>query len=91
MLPQFEQHLRAILNLPPRRHRDRKSRRDGEMCLVKKVTRAPGLYKGLDDIMKFSGVYVQSLRQVLTKPFRKMGHVTVVDNDILKAKQKQNW
>ncbi len=84
---QFEQHLRAILNLPL-----------GDTAIVKAGVmvnvlgeegyEGTALYKGLDDIMKFSGVYVHLYGKVLTKPFRKMGHVTVVDNDILKAKQK---
>jgi 5-(carboxyamino)imidazole ribonucleotide synthase len=84
---QFEQHLRAILNLPL-----------GDTGIVK-----PGVmvnllgdfgyegiafYQGLEDVLKFSGVYVHLYGKANTKPFRKMGHVTVVDTDLLKAKQK---
>ena len=46
------------------------------------------IYEGLEDIMKFSGVYVHLYGKLQTKPFRKMGHVTIVDDDITKAKQK---
>lgn len=84
---QFEQHWRAILNLPL-----------GDTAIVK-----PGVminllgdfghdgravYEGLEDIMKFSGVYVHLYGKLNTKPFRKMGHVTIVDEDITKARQK---
>ena len=46
------------------------------------------IYQGLEDVMKFSGVYVHLYGKALTKPFRKMGHATIVDEDILKARQK---
>lgn len=84
---QFEQHLRAILNLPL-----------GDTAIVKagvmvNLLGEPGyegkaLYKGLSEVLMFSGVYVHLYGKALTKPFRKMGHVTIVDNDILKARQK---
>lgn len=84
---QFEQHLRAILNLPL-----------GDTAIVKAGVmvnllgdfghEGNAVYQGLEDILKFSGVYVHLYGKATTKPFRKMGHVTVVDEDITKAKQK---
>jgi 5-(carboxyamino)imidazole ribonucleotide synthase len=84
---QFEQHLRAILNLPL-----------GDTSIVKAGVmvnllgdfghEGVAIYQGMDDVMKFSGVYIHLYGKQLTKPFRKMGHVTIVDDDILKAKQK---
>lgn len=84
---QFEQHLRAILNLPL-----------GDTGIVKagvmvNLLGEPGyegnaVYRGLEDVLKFSGVYIHLYGKALTKPFRKMGHVTIVDNDLLKARQK---
>jgi 5-(carboxyamino)imidazole ribonucleotide synthase len=84
---QFEQHLRAILNLPL-----------GDTSIIKagvmvNLLGEPGyegnaVYKGMDDVLKFSGVYIHLYGKALTKPFRKMGHVTIVDNDLLKARQK---
>jgi 5-(carboxyamino)imidazole ribonucleotide synthase len=84
---QFEQHLRAILGLPL-----------GDTAIVKagvmvNLLGEPGyegtaVYKGLEDVLKFSGVYIHLYGKALTKPFRKMGHVTIVDDDILKARQK---
>ncbi len=84
---QFEQHLRAILNLPL-----------GDTAIVKAGVmvnllgdfgyEGAAIYQGLEDVLKFSGVYVHLYGKSATKPFRKMGHVTVVDDDILKARQK---
>ena len=84
---QFEQHLRAILNLPL-----------GDTSIIKSAVmvnllgedgfEGKALYQGLDDVLKFSGVYVHLYGKAITKPFRKMGHVTIVDDDILKAKRK---
>ncbi|MBK7311680.1 MAG: 5-(carboxyamino)imidazole ribonucleotide synthase [Sphingobacteriaceae bacterium] len=84
---QFEQLWRAILNLPL-----------GDTAIVKPGVminllgdfghEGPAVYEGLEDIMKFSGVYVHLYGKLQTKPFRKMGHITIVDDDITKAKQK---
>jgi 5-(carboxyamino)imidazole ribonucleotide synthase len=84
---QFEQHLRAILNLPL-----------GDSAIVKPSVMVNllgdfgyaglAIYEGMEDVLKFSGVYIHLYGKLNTKPFRKMGHVTIVDDDILKAKQK---
>lgn len=84
---QFEQHLRAILNLPLG---DTAIVRAGVMVNLLGDFGYEGnaVYQGMEDILKFSGVYVHLYGKATTKPFRKMGHATIVDNDILKAKQK---
>ncbi|MDX2173480.1 MAG: 5-(carboxyamino)imidazole ribonucleotide synthase [Bacteroidota bacterium] len=84
---QFEQHLRAILNLPL-----------GDTAIIKAGVmvnllgdfgyEGTAIYQGIDDVLKFSGVYIHLYGKEKTKPFRKMGHATIVDDDILKAKQK---
>jgi 5-(carboxyamino)imidazole ribonucleotide synthase len=84
---QFEQYLRAILNLPL-----------GDTAIVKPSVMVNllgdfgyaglAIYEGMEDVLKFSGVYIHLYGKLNTKPFRKMGHVTIVDDDILKAKQK---
>jgi 5-(carboxyamino)imidazole ribonucleotide synthase len=84
---QFEQHWRAILNLPL-----------GDTSIIKAAVmvnllgepayEGPAVYKGLNDVLKFSGVYIHLYGKNNTKPFRKMGHCTIVDDDLLKAKQK---
>ena len=84
---QFEQQWRAILNLPL-----------GDTSIVKAGVmvnllgdfgyEGTAIYQGLEDVLKFSGVYVHLYGKTITKPFRKMGHATIVDSDVLKAKQK---
>jgi 5-(carboxyamino)imidazole ribonucleotide synthase len=84
---QFEQHLRAILNLPL-----------GDTSIIKpavminllgeKNYEGSAKYEGLTDAIKYKGVYVHLYGKVTTKPFRKMGHVTVIDDDLSLAKKK---
>ena len=45
-------------------------------------------YEGLVDAMKYKGAYIHLYGKTTTKPFRKMGHVTVVDDDLTIAKKK---
>ena len=84
---QFEQHLRAILNLPLG---DTSSIKAGVMVnlLGDFGYEGAAIYNGLEDVLKFSGVYLHLYGKEKTKPFRKMGHATIVDEDILKAKKK---
>jgi 5-(carboxyamino)imidazole ribonucleotide synthase len=84
---QFEQHLRAILNLPL-----------GDTGLIKpavminllgeKNHEGPAKYEGLTDAIKYKGVYIHLYGKTTTKPFRKMGHVTITDEDLTLAKKK---
>lgn len=84
---QFEQHLRAILNLPLG---DTAIIRPSVMInlLGEKNYEGPAKYEGLMDAMKYKGVYVHLYGKVNTKAFRKMGHVTIVDDDLNLAKKK---
>jgi 5-(carboxyamino)imidazole ribonucleotide synthase len=41
--------------------------------------------------MKISGVHVHLYGKKKTKPFRKMGHVTIVDADVESLKKKANF
>ncbi len=84
---QFEQHLRAILNLPLG---DTAIVKPGVMVnlLGEKGFEGPAKYEGLQDIIKFKGVHVHLYGKTTTKSFRKMGHVTVVDDDLTAAKKK---
>ncbi|MBI3519793.1 MAG: 5-(carboxyamino)imidazole ribonucleotide synthase [Bacteroidetes bacterium] len=84
---QFEQHLRAILNLPL-----------GDTGIIKpavminllgeKNHEGPAKYEGLTDAIKYKGVYIHLYGKATTKPFRKMGHITVIDDDLSLAKKK---
>lgn len=87
---QFEQHLRAILNMPL-----------GSTELVSPAAMVNLLgedghtgnaqYEGMEECMGMKGVYVHLYGKKLTKPFRKMGHVTITDQAIetLKVKARQ--
>lgn len=87
---QFMQHLRAILNLPLG-----STEAIGNAVMVnllgEKGHEGPALYKGLKEILKKDGVYVHLYGKKITKPFRKMGHVTIVDNDREKAIEKAKF
>jgi 5-(carboxyamino)imidazole ribonucleotide synthase len=87
---QYQQHLRAILNLPL-----------GDTTVVHPSAMVNLLgeegfsgqakYIGLEEVLKLNGVYVHLYGKKLTKPFRKMGHVTIVDDDINSLKKKANF
>jgi 5-(carboxyamino)imidazole ribonucleotide synthase len=73
---QFEQHLRAILNLPLG---DTQLHSAGAMLNLvgEKGHEGPVYYQGLEEIMKLPGVHPHLYGKSHTKPFRKMGHVTI--------------
>ena len=86
---QFNQHLRAILGLPL-----------GETSLVIPAMMVnllgedghtgPARYEGLEEVIALEGVYVHLYGKAITKPFRKMGHITITghnkENLVEKAK-----
>jgi 5-(carboxyamino)imidazole ribonucleotide synthase len=41
----------------------------------------PAVYQGLDELLALDGVYVHLYGKKITKPARKMGHVTIIDAD----------
>ena len=87
---QFEQHLRATLDLP----------------LGSTAIKCPSVmvnllgeaghtgsarYEGLDEVLAVPGVSVHLYGKKITKPFRKMGHVTIVDEKMESAKEKAKF
>ena len=48
----------------------------------------PVKYEGLDQVLKMPGVYIHLYGKSETKPFRKMGHVTLLGNNIRELKEK---
>jgi 5-(carboxyamino)imidazole ribonucleotide synthase len=78
---QFEQHLRAILNFPL-----------GSVQLIlpsvminilgEEGHEGPVLYEGLRESMAIDGVKIHLYGKKITKPYRKMGHVTVLSSRI---------
>jgi 5-(carboxyamino)imidazole ribonucleotide synthase len=87
---QYEQHLRAIVGLPLG---------DTSLLIPSAMVNllgephhsGPAKYQGFDDVMKIPGVHVHLYGKKLTKPFRKMGHVTIIDQDIESLKQKATF
>ncbi len=84
---QYEQMLRAIFNLPLG---DTRTLGNAVMInlLGEKGYEGPAEYEGLNDILKMEGVYIHLYGKKITKPFRKMGHVTIMDDDRAKAIEK---
>jgi 5-(carboxyamino)imidazole ribonucleotide synthase len=39
------------------------------------------IYQGLEETLHLPGVYIHLYGKKITKPFRKMGHVTVINQD----------
>lgn len=87
---QYEQHLRAILNLPAG---DTSIVSPSAMINLLGEEGFSGLakYEGLEKVLKERGVHVHLYGKQMTKPFRKMGHVTVVDASLESLKKKANF
>ncbi len=84
---QFEQHLRAILNLPLG------STRLKLPSVMLNILGAEGhegpvVYQGLTESMAIEGVKIHLYGKKITKPYRKMGHVTVLSSSLECALQK---
>jgi 5-(carboxyamino)imidazole ribonucleotide synthase len=84
---QFEQLLRAIFNFPLG------STRIKMPAVMINLLGEPGYegavrYVGLTDCMAMDGVKIHLYGKRVTKPFRKMGHVTVLSPTLAEAKRK---
>ena len=81
---QFEQHLRSILNLPLG---NTTSKVAGIMVNLVGSEGFSGdvVYENMEEILKMDGVTPHIYGKKQTRPFRKMGHVTIVNKDIIEA------
>ncbi len=87
---QFEQHLRSILGLPL-----------GDTSLIKpavminllgeKGYSGPVKYDGIKEVLRERGVHVHLYGKKETKPSRKMGHVTMMADDLDSAIEMANF
>ncbi|MEX0272927.1 MAG: 5-(carboxyamino)imidazole ribonucleotide synthase [Flavobacteriaceae bacterium] len=83
---QFEQHLRCVLGLPL-------GRTDSKLASVMvNLVGAEGytgdvLYRKMDEVLAMPGVTPHIYGKKQTRPFRKMGHVTIVDKNLGKARK----
>ncbi len=84
---QFEQHLRSILNWPLG---STKITQPAVMInlLGEKKFEGSAIYEGLYDAIAIPGVHVHLYGKEKTKPFRKMGHVTITAAEIELAKNR---
>lgn len=84
---QFEQHLRAVLNLPLGNPDNKVA---GVMVNLVGAEGHKGdvVYKNIETIMQLEGVTPHIYGKRETRPFRKMGHVTIVDKDVSIAREK---
>ncbi|MCT4699088.1 5-(carboxyamino)imidazole ribonucleotide synthase [Tenacibaculum haliotis] len=83
---QFEQHLRSILNLPLG---NTESKVAGIMVNLVGEEGYTGdvVYENMTEILKINGITPHIYGKKTTKPFRKMGHVTIVNKDINEARK----
>lgn len=82
---QFEQHIRSILGLPLG---ITDSKVAGVMVNLVGAEGHTGnvVYENIADIMAMEGVTPHIYGKAQTRPFRKMGHVTIVNDDLAKAR-----
>jgi 5-(carboxyamino)imidazole ribonucleotide synthase len=83
---QYAQHLRCILGLPLG---DTALRVPAAMVnlLGEEGHQGTAIYEGLEDALKESGVYPHLYGKAETKPFRKMGHVTITAQSAEEARK----
>lgn len=86
---QFEQHIRAVTGLPL-----------GSTELLTPAVminilgeegyEGPAILEGIQGALSIPGVALHFYGKAMTKPGRKMGHITVIDEDVEKAMEKAN-
>ncbi len=83
---QFEQHIRAILGLPLGKTNSKVA---GIMVNLVGAEGYTGdvIYENMEKILHMDGVTPHIYGKKETRPFRKMGHVTIVDENMARARQ----
>jgi 5-(carboxyamino)imidazole ribonucleotide synthase len=87
---QYQQHLRAILNLPLG---------STEIIMPSAMVNILGAegntgnvyYEGIEECLQEEGVFIHIYGKKITKPFRKMGHATIINQNLNEAKNKALW
>ncbi len=83
---QFEQHIRAVLDLPLGKTRSKSSAVMVNLVGKEGYT-GPVVYKNIDQILAFEGVTPHIYGKKETRPYRKMGHVTIIHPQIDTARK----
>lgn len=83
---QFEQHIRALLDLPLGNPENKVA---GVMVNLvgAKGHQGPVYYKNMEHILAIEGVCPHIYGKKETRPFRKMGHITIVNKNLETARQ----
>ncbi|GAA5040313.1 N5-carboxyaminoimidazole ribonucleotide synthase [Marivirga lumbricoides] len=84
---QYDQMLRAVLNLPLG---------DTNVKICSAMVNVLGedgftgeaKYEGMNEVLKIPGAHVHLYGKKITKPFRKMGHVTITDPSLASLRKK---
>lgn len=87
---QYEQHLRSLLDLPLG-STDIKSPSVMLNILGSQGREGLAIYEGLNDCLKVEGASLHLYGKKITRPFRKMGHVTILDTNIESAIDKARY
>ncbi len=84
---QYDQHLRSILGLPLG---DCSLRSPSAMINILGAEGFSGdaVYQGIEEVLGIQGAYIHLYGKKVTKPFRKMGHVTVLGSSREELKMK---
>ena len=87
---QYQQHVRAILNLPLG---STKTMMPSAMVNILGAEGHTGnvYYDGITECLHEEGVFIHIYGKKITKPFRKMGHATIVNQNLNEAKNKALW
>jgi 5-(carboxyamino)imidazole ribonucleotide synthase len=83
---QFEQHLRSVLDLPLG-NTDSKAAGIMVNLVGEEGYSGPVVYENIEKILGKDGVTPHIYGKKETRPFRKMGHVTIVHHDIAEARK----
>ncbi len=83
---QFENHLRSVLNLPLG-NTDSKVAGIMVNLVGEEGFSGPVVYENIEKIMAIDGVTPHIYGKKETRPFRKMGHVTIVNEDMTEARK----
>lgn len=87
---QYEQHLRAILGWPLGSTRATMPAAMVNL-LGEEGFHGEAVYEGLTEVLEKEGVHPHLYGKLLTKPFRKMGHVTIVSEKVETLKNLAYW
>lgn len=88
---QFQQHIRAVANLPLGSGTQVTGAAVMLNLLGEEGHKGPVVYRGAEECLAMEGVYIHLYGKAATSPFRKMGHVTITADDTESAIRKADF